>query len=119
ILGLDGRDRVYLVRAPHGRGRRFRKAEGSHFTGSHQIGHGACRVLDRNPGIYPVQKYRSMTSVLRRCRDASQESRTFSGLPSTALFSNNEPWTMPNFVAKTTPSRRPRRALPTLISQSP
>src|SRR5438874_9581680 len=48
IFGLQRSNRMYLMRAPYGRGRRFRQSQIADLSRPHQFRHSANRFFDRH-----------------------------------------------------------------------
>ena len=117
VLGLQRRDRVDGVRAADRLRRRLGQAEVAHLAGRRRA------PPSRRPSPRSARRGRRGAGSRGRCgrRRAAAATRrtparTYSASPRTSREPSSLPRTLPNFVASTTSSRRPRSPCPTSSS---
>ena len=118
VLASAARDRMHRVRAADRRRAGLGQPEVAHLARAHQLGHRADGLLDRRlRGRRGAGSRGRSSSTPRRCRLASQACAHVVGLAVDAAHrAVAGSRTMPNLVARTTSSRRPRMARPTSSS---
>ena len=97
--------------------RERRRPEGPDLPGVHEVGQRADRLVQIGVGIGPVDLVQ-VDPVGARRRRLSSTARTIQRREAPRWFGSS-PMALKNFVARMTASRRPRRARPTISSDSP